>query len=179
MAETPTSRIWGGRLKYLGLAAAIMFVQLLPLGAIPAQIAGPDFLLVVTLAYAARRPEYLQVGVVIAVFLLADLLFQRPPGLWAAFVCILSEMLRKRSKGLRNVPLLLEWATVSLGILAITLGYRLVLTVTLVPQAPLGLTLMQMLMTMAAYPIVVLIAQFFFGLSRPAPGQVDSFGHKL
>ncbi|KQI68149.1 hypothetical protein AN189_12140 [Loktanella sp. 3ANDIMAR09] len=179
MAETPTSRIWAGRFKYVGLVAVIFFVQLMPLNAIPVRFTGPDLLLLVTLAYAARRPDYLPFGLIMVVFLLADLLFQRPPGLWAALVCILSEMLRAQSRGLRNVPLLLEWGTVSLGIVAITLGYRLILAITVVPQAPLALTLIQMVMTIVAYPVVVLVAQLIFGITRPAPGQTDSFGHKL
>ena len=114
-----------------------------------------------------------------AVFLLTDLLFQRPPGLWAALVVVLTETLRSRSRGLRNVPLVLEWGTVAFGIVAITLANRLVLAIMLTPQAPLTLTLIQMVMTIMIYPVVVLVAQVLFGLTRPAPGQVDSLGHRL
>ncbi|MCF7699235.1 rod shape-determining protein MreD [Loktanella sp. M215] len=179
MVDSPASTLWTGRVVYLALATIVVFIQLLPLDTSPPGFAGPDVLLALTLAWVARRPAYVPFGVVVAVFLLTDLLFQRPPGLWAALVVILTEAVRSRSRGLRNVPLALEWGTVTVGIVAITLANRLVLIVVMTPQAPLTLTLIQMVMTIAIYPVVVGVGHFFFGLTRPAPGQVDSRGHRL
>ena len=179
MAETPTARIWWGRATFLGLAALILLVQLLPNGAVPGAWAGPDMLLVLVFAFVVRRPKFVPFALLAVVLLLADLLLQRPPGLWAALVCIVSEMLRRRSRGLRNVPLAMEWGTVALGILAVTVGYRLVTMLAMLPQSPLGLALVQTTVTILVYPVVVGVAQIFFGLTRPAPGQVDSFGHSL
>lgn len=179
MADNPAARIWTGRAAYLVVAMAIVFVQLLPLDTAPPRWAPPDLLLAVTLAWVARRPEFLPFPVVFAVFLLADLLFQRPPGLWAALVLILTETVRSRSRGLRSVPLALEWGTISVGIVAITLANRLVLAIVMTPQVPLTLTMIQMVLTIVIYPLVVFVAQVLFGLTRPAPGQVDSLGHRL
>lgn len=179
MADSPTATVWIGRLVYLGLALLVIFIQLMPLDTAPPNWAAPDLLLAITLAWVARRPEFLPFGIVFVVFLLADLLFQRPPGLWAALVLVLSEMIRARARALRNVPLLLEWGTIATGIVAISLANRLILAIAMTPQAPLALTLIQMVMTIGVYPLVVLIAQFAFGLTRPAPGQVDSLGHRL
>ena len=179
MVNSPAARIWIGRAIYIAVAMGIVFIQLLPLDTAPSSWAAPDVLLAVTLVWVARRPEFLPFGVVFAVFLLTDLLFQRPPGLWAALVVILTETVRSRSRGLRNVPLALEWGTVAMGIVAITLGNRLVLAIVMTPQAPLTLTLIQMVLTIAVYPVIVLMAQLLFGLTRPAPGQVDSLGHRL
>ena len=179
MADSPAARIWIGRAVYLAVATAIVFLQLLPIDTAPPAWAPPDLLLAVTLAWVARRPEFLPFFVVFLVFLLTDLLFQRPPGLWAALVLILTETVRSRSRGLRNVPLALEWGTVATGIVAITLGNRLVLAIVMTPQAPLTPTLVQMVLTIVIYPVVVVVAQVLFGLTRPAPGQVDSLGHRL
>ena len=179
MGDSPVARIWIGRAVYLAVAMAIIFLQLLPLDTAPPEWAPPDVLLAVTLAWVARRPEFLPFFVVFLVFLLTDLLFQRPPGLWAGLVLILTETVRSRSRGLRNVPLALEWGTVAVGIVAITLANRLVLAIVMTPQAPLTPTLVQMVLTIAIYPVVVLVAQVLFGLTRPAPGQVDSLGHRL
>ena len=179
MADNPVARIWIGRAVYLAVAMAIIFLQLLPLDTAPPEWAPPDVLLAVTLAWVARRPEFLPFFVVFLVFLLTDLLFQRPPGLWAGLVLILTETVRSRSRGLRNVPLALEWGTVAVGIVAITLANRLVLAIVMTPQAPLTPTLVQMVLTIAIYPVVVVVAQVLFGLTRPAPGQVDSLGHRL
>ena len=179
MADSPAARIWIGRAVYLAVATAIVFLQLLPIDTAPPAWAPPDLLLAVTLAWVARRPEFLPFFVVFLVFLLTDLLFQRPPGLWAALVLILTETVRSRSRGLRNVPLALEWGTVATGIVAITLANRLVLAIVMTPQAPLTPTLVQMVLTIVIYPVVVVVAQVLFGLTRPAPGQVDSLGHRL
>jgi len=91
----------------------------------------------------------------------------------------LTETLRKRAANIRNMPIGLEWGSVTVGLIAITLVYRIVLSVVLLPQDPLGLTLIQMGMTIAFYPLVAVLAHLIFGVSRPAPGQVNSLGHRL
>lgn len=140
---------------------------------------GPDLLLLVTLVWAARRPDYLPAFMVAGVFIVADLLFQRPPGLWAALVLILTEILRARARGLRVLPFMLEWAGVAAGIVAITVVYRVTLALVMVPQPTLGLTLVHMILTILTYPAVVLVAYLVFGVARPAQGEVDALGHRL
>jgi rod shape-determining protein MreD len=56
---------------------------------------------------------------------------------------------------------------------------RVVLMVVMSPQQPLALTLIEMVMTIVFFPLVIVIAQFVFGVARPALGQVDSRGHRL
>lgn len=179
MAETPTTRIWLGRSIFLAIATVLVFAQLLPLDTRPHIWAAPDWLLAATLVWVSRRPEYSPILVIALVFFLADLLFQRPPGLWSGLVVILTEIIRTRAKGIRNMPFALEWGSVALGILAITLVNRAVLMVVMSDQAPLGLTLIQMGMTIIFFPLVVVVAHFLFGVSRPALGQVDNRGHRL
>ncbi|MEY1556648.1 rod shape-determining protein MreD [Yoonia sp. R2331] len=179
MAETPTTTLWLGRAMFLGLALVLMFLQLVPLNMEPGGLVAPDLLLAVTVAWIARRPDYAPFYVIAAIYLLSDLLFQRPPGLWAALVLIMTEMLRARTKRIRDMPILLEWGSVAVGIAAITLANRIVLAIVMMPQAPLGLTLILMLTTIAVYPVVVLVAHFLFGVTRTAPGAVDSLGHRL
>lgn len=179
MAETPTVQIWTGRLIFVVLAALIIFLQLLPLDTRPEIWPLPDFLLLIALGWSARRPDFAPVTFIAAIFLLADLLFQRPPGLWAGLVVILTEVFRRRARQLRNTPILLEWGSVAVGIVAINLAYRFALALTATPQAPLTLTILQIAMTILCYPVILGIAHLVFGVSRPAPGQTDSFGHRL
>jgi len=179
MAEAPSSQIWTGQALFGALALAVIFLQLLPLNMEPGPWAAPDFLLAGTLVWTARRPDFAPAVVIAAIFLLTDLLFQRPPGLWAALVLVLTEVLRSRRNDIRNMPLMLEWGTVAMGIIAITLANRAILTITMTPQTPLGLTLIQMIMTILSYPLVVLVAHFVFGVTRTAPGQVNALGRKL
>ena len=145
----------------------------------PKRWIAPDLLLLITLAWVARRPSFVPILGVAAVFLLSDLLYQRPPGLWTALVLILSEALRARANSMRTLPFWLEWATVAGGILLITGIYRFTLSMVLVPQASLGLTLIQATLTIASYPLVVFVSYALFGVNRPAPGEVDEFGRRL
>lgn len=179
MAEAATARHLGGRLIWLALSAAIIFVQLLPLDTVPRGWAGPDWLLVLTIVWVARRPEFAPAPLIAALFLLADLLFQRPPGLQAGLALIFTEMLRNRAAGLRQLPFPLEWAIVGIGILTIALLQRVVLAMTLTPQPGATLTLMQAASSTLVYPIIVFLAYIAFGISRPAPGEVDALGHRL
>lgn len=179
MADPASHRIWPKQVSYALIAVAIVFVQLLPLNTVPRVWAAPDILMVTTLVWVARRPDFVPVLLISAVFLVADLLFQRPPGLMTALVVVLTEMLRNRAGSLRNAPFGIEWLTVAFGIGAITLGNRLVLAAVVTPQAPLGLTLIQMVLTILAYPVVVAVAHVVFGVSRPAPGEVNALGRRL
>lgn len=173
-----TSR-FGHRCLFLGLAALVLFVRLLPLTAIPVRWPGPDIILCLTLAWVQRRPEYVPVLVVAGVFLVDDLLAMRAPGLWALLVLIGTEFLRSRESEFRDLPFLLEWSVTSVVILAIAIANRLVLAIFIVPQTGLGLTLLQVISTIAAYPVVVLVSHFAFGLRKAATGEVDALGHRL
>jgi rod shape-determining protein MreD len=59
------------------------------------------------------------------------------------------------------------------------LGEALVLLVAGVDQPRLGLTLVELIVTILAYPVVVGLSQFVFGLRKVAPGEVDELGHRI
>lgn len=170
---------WSGRITYVVLASVLLVAPLLPLSAVPRAYATPDILLLVTAAWAARRPDTLPAPVVVGVFLLADFLFQRPPGLYAALVLLMTEWLRRRSLRLRKGSFLGEWVAVGTAIAAMGLGNRAILAAMMTPQAPLGLTLTQLILTIALYPVIAGVAHLALGLRRPAQGEVDSLGHRL
>ena len=125
-------------------------------------------------AWALRRPDYVPVLLLAGVMLVADLLFHRPPGLLAMLVVIGNEYLRKRAAGLRDASFAGEWLAVAMIITAITILNRLVLMVMGVDQAALGPILIQMLMSIAAYPAVVLVSQTVLGIRRLAPSEADA-----
>lgn len=179
MADTTSTQIWMGRLTYILLACLIIFIQLLPLDTRPQTWAAPDVLLAMTMVWVARRPDLIPVWVIAGVFLLTDLLYQRPPGLWSGLAIILTEMLRARSRSFRHTSFALEWGSVAAGIIAITMVNRATLAVVITPQAPLGLTLIEMVMTIVIYPLVLIIAHYVFGVSRPTPAQAQSLGQRI
>jgi len=179
MAESPTAYRWIGRFWFIALACGLMFLQLLPLQTLPRSWAPPDMILAFTLAWIARRPDLVPAVSVAAIFLLADLLFQRPPGLMAFVVLIATEFLRSRSEVIRSGSFAFEWLTVTLIIVAITLSSRALLAITATAQAPLALTMFQMTMTILAFPLAVLVSFLLFGIRRPALGEVDAFGRPV
>lgn len=179
MADSPIAQRWLGRFWFVALACGLMFLQLLPLQTLPRSWAPPDMILAITMVWVARRPDLAPVLSIAAVYLLADLLFQRPPGLMALAVLIATEFLRSRSEAIRSGSFAFEWLTVALVIVAITLGYRAVLATTASPQTPLTLSMFQMFMTILAYPLAVMVSYLLFGIRRPALGEVDAFGRPV
>lgn len=174
MGDQVDARTWANRGLFVALALALVFGDLVPLDQRPAQWASPDLLLVCACLWVARRPDYLPLPVLAVIFFATDLLFQRPPGLWAALVVLLTETIRSRENDLRTMSFLSEWGMVAVGLTAITLANRLVLALVMTPQAPLGMTMVQLVATIAAYPVIAALAYFVFGISRLPPDTLRS-----
>lgn len=174
MAEHTSLRLWLMRAGFLGLALVIMFFHLLPLDTAPRRWAPPDLLIAFAFAWVLRRPDYVPVLSLALVMLMADLMFQRPPGLLALLVVLGSEYLKNQATGLREASFLGEWAAVAMVLVGITLANRLILALVAVQPAPLGLSLIQMGLTIAAYPLVVLLSQTLMGVRRPAPSDANA-----
>ncbi|HHI70488.1 MAG TPA: hypothetical protein ENJ91_05750 [Rhodobacteraceae bacterium] len=111
--------------------------------------------------------------------LLADMLFQRPPGLMAALVVIGTEFLRRRTHLMRELPFLFEWAMVAGVMVAMLIAYRLVLIVVMQPRPSFWLSVTLLISTIAAYPLVVAFSRYVLGVRKIAPGEVDELGHRI
>ena len=179
MAEPRPARIWVMRAAFIGIALLVMFYRLLPLDMMPPRFAGPDILVALCFAWALRRPDYVPALSIAGVMLLADILFQRPPGLWAALMLLAVEFLKSRDRRDRETTFLMEWLRVAIVLLAITIAYRLVLALLIVPTGTAFLTLMRYATTIAAYPLVVILSQGLLGVRRMAPGDFDHAGRSL
>ena len=173
-----TSHLWTYRATFVFLVAVIAFVQLLPLSPGPGAIPGPDVILLIAFSWIVMRPDFVPVALLAFVFLLADLLLMRPPGLWTALVVLGGEFLRSRQAQLREASFIMEWALVSGLILSITIAYGVILTVFGVTQPSLGLTILRLLFTILCYPLVVILAGRAFGLRKIRAGDQDGFGQR-
>ncbi|WP_171130806.1 MULTISPECIES: rod shape-determining protein MreD [unclassified Ruegeria] len=174
--DRPVSQLWGKRCLYLGLALAIMFLHLLPLDTKPDRWPFPDFLIALTFAWVMRRPEFVPIVSVAAVMLMADLLLQRPPGLLAALVVLGTGYLRNAAPGMRDAGFLAEWSTVAAVITAIFVLNRMILAILSVQQAALGPVAIQVMLTIAIYPIIVLLSQSAFGVRRFSVTDTGAIG---
>jgi rod shape-determining protein MreD len=176
MTDRTALRRLSGPLIFTALCLGWLFVQLLPLGLAPGGWPGPDLMLALAMAWIIRRPEDLPVWLLAGLFLTADLLLMRPPGLWAALVLLALEALRRRQTRLRAMPLSGEFAMVAALIGGLTLANWAMLTLLLVEQPGLPAQLAQALSTLAVYPLVV--GALHFGLDlRKRPVQ-EGFGRR-
>lgn len=165
--------IWGYGLLYVALAFGLIVIRLLPLGPASGLFVAPDLLLALTLAWVLRQPHVLPIGLVVAVFLLADFLLQRPPGLWTALALITTEYIRVQRRTMPELNFVLEWGWMAGLILAMTLADRVVLWALGATQTTIGLALVQALTTIIAYPLVVLVSHYIFGLRNLSPSEVE------
>jgi rod shape-determining protein MreD len=179
VVDPVTLGLWGGRGLYLGLVLAMVFLRLLPVDTEAGGLTAPDLILCLTAAWVLRRPDHVPPVMIAGVFLVCDLLFLRPPGLWTLIVLVATEFLRAREPLARELPFPLEWAMVGLVFVAAALAEVVILAVLFVPGPGVGLALGHMLITILAYPAVVGVLWLAFGLRRPAPGEVDRFGRRL
>ncbi|MGR3501562.1 rod shape-determining protein MreD [Pseudaestuariivita sp.] len=180
MAErADLSHVWTMRATFVALCFGVLVVYLLPTDALGSRWPAPDLMLALTFVWALRRPRYVPILLIALVFLLADLLFQRPPGLLAGLVVMATEWLKGRARTMRDGGWVTELATAVGALVAVTLAYRLILIALFVPVPPLALTLIELIFTAAAIPVLMVLSRLAFGLRRTAPGEVDTLGHRL
>ncbi|MEQ6250588.1 rod shape-determining protein MreD [Sulfitobacter sp. HNIBRBA3233] len=138
----------------------------------------PDLLICFAFAWSLRRPEYVPAVSLALVFLLADLLLQRPPGLWALMALLACENLKSRGRALRDGTFGAEWLAVALLLAMLLIANRIVLIFLLVTPPPLGLNLIEFGVTVAIYPLVVAVTHWLMGVRKSAPGELDALGQR-
>lgn len=139
-------------------------------------LVGPDLLIAFAFAWSLRRPEYVPTLLLAVIFLMTDLMLQRPPGLWALLALLACENLKGRSRILRDSTFGAEWVAVAILLTGILLANRIVLSIMLVPAPQLRLSLLELGITVLIYPAVVFITRSVMGVRRAAPGELDALG---
>ncbi|MGJ8615700.1 MAG: rod shape-determining protein MreD [Sulfitobacter sp.] len=209
MNDQSPALLWAMRLAFVLLVFVILFFHLLPLDTQPIDLftpqllplentapaearleellgteqprrwIAPDLILCFACAWALRRPEYVPALSLALVFLFADLLLQRPPGLWALLALIGCENLKSRARSLRDANFVAEWLTVGVIMIAITLLNHIVLALVLVETPKLALSLSELAMTLLFYPVTVLITHSLMRVRKTAPGDLDALGQRV
>ncbi|AXI48135.1 rod shape-determining protein MreD [Sulfitobacter sp. SK012] len=208
MNELSPARLWLMRAGFVLLTALIIFYQLLPLDTAPVDLfttdlvplaasdssdarlerllhlsdprrwIGPDLLLGFAMAWSLRRPEYVPAILLAGIFLLADMLLQRPPGLLALLTLVGCENLKMRERGLRDATFVAEWIAVAFVMVSIFIANRIILSLLLVDTAPWGLSLIELGMTLLFYPLIAGVTHGLMGVRKTAPGELDSKGQR-
>jgi len=154
------------RLLFAAICFAVIFFSILPNQLGTSRFPWPDVLYLLAASWVLRRPEYAPFWLIAAAALLMDAFFLRPMGLWAALMVLGTEFLRRREEPSRDLPFLIEWATVSATLLAMIIISRALYTMLLIDRAPIGLTLLGLLVSIVSYPLFVFINRYVFGIRK-------------
>ncbi len=173
------TQLWGMRLTFALVFCVVLFFHLLPLETTPRRWVGPDLLISFAFAWSLRRPDYVPSIALAGLFLLADMLLQRPPGLWALLALLACENLKSRARSLRDGTFASEWLTVCITLILVALAYRVGMVITLLEPPELGLSFIELVMTMICYPLVVATTHWVLGVRKSAPGEYEPSGGQL
>ncbi len=172
MAERRNT-IWVYRLVFVGLTAVVGFLQLVPLSPGPGGLPGPDVILLMVFSWVIMRPDYVPILLVALVMLAADLLFMRPPGLWAALAVLGAEFLRGWHATLRSASFFTEWLLIAGVVAAMALANAIILSIFGVEQPSVGMTVIRLFFTVISYPLVVILAGRAFGVRKIRAGDPE------
>jgi len=173
MVRNPATARWLYGAAYASVMGVIILIRLIPVEFGPHGYPGPDFLICITFAWLLRRPHNLPTPLIALAFLVADMLFMRPPGLWTALVVLAAEFLRAREASSRELPFLAEWAMVSAVLMALSLANHVILLIFSVNQVALSPMLLQVAATALVYPVIVILSRLVFGVDKLIPGETD------
>ena len=150
---------------YFCIGLLIIFFQILPLQTIPQTWSGPNVLLVFFAAIVSTRPEFTSSFLVASIFLIEDFFLMRPPGLMSALTVLGFYFLTRKFQNQEGNSFLFGWGSVTTCLAIILLLYYLISVLLFIPSAGFKLTLMELLTTLALYPIFSVLIRSFVKLN--------------
>ena len=146
---------------YFCIGLLIIFFQILPLQTTPQAWSGPNVLLVFFAAIVTKRPEFTSSFLVASIFLIEDFFLMRPPGLMSSLTVLGFYFLKRKFRYQEGNSLLFGWGSVTTCLTIILLLYYFISILLFIPSAGFRLTLMELIVTLALYPVFsVLIGSF-------------------
>ena len=146
---------------YFCIGLLIIFFQILPLQTTPQTWSGPNILLVFFAAIVSKRPEFISSFLIASIFLIEDFFLMRPPGLMSALTVLSFYFLKRKFQNQEVNSFIFGWGSVITCLTIVLLLYYFISVLLFIPSAGFKLTLMELLMTLALFPIFsVLIGSF-------------------
>ena len=155
MVVDPSLRILRLRLTYLLIVMLFVLFQTMPIHTSTDQLAMPDIPLVITFAWVMRRPDVMDPILITVAFLFADMILQRPPGLWTLIALCASMFLRLRTIYFKEVIFFYEWLMIAIVVIICFAAHQFLLLLTFLPTHNLALLLKQAFFTVILYPIFI------------------------
>ena len=153
--EDPPLRILRLKLTYLLIIMLEVLFQTLPTHTSLYQFYMPDILLVITFVWIMRRPDVMDPILITLAFLFADMILQRPPGIWTLIALCATMFLRSRSMYFKEIIFFYEWLIIAIVIIFSFTAHHFVLILTFLPTHNLKLLAMQAFLTIMLYPIFI------------------------
>lgn len=124
----------------------------------------PNLAYCIVAAWIVRRPECVPLSIVAITALLEETLLLTPPGLWSAAMVLSALFLRDSGAMIKRTTFVLEWGLVSITFLVASVVCALLKLALFIPSASLQLMSLDVMATVAAYPLVVLVSNQLFGV---------------
>ena len=159
MVVDPPLRILRLRLTYLLIVMLLVLFQTMPIHTSIDQYIMPDIPLVITFAWVMRRPDVMDPILITIAFLFADMILQRPPGLWALIALCASMFLRLRTTYFKEVIFVYEWLMIAIVIIICFTAHHFLLLLTFLPTHNLELLVKQALFTIILYPVFIWLSR--------------------
>ena len=152
------------QILYFCIGLLIIFFQILPLQTTPQSWSGPNVLLVFFAALVIKRPEFTSSLLIAVVFLIEDFFLMRPPGLMSSLTVLGLYILKRKFQNQEDTSLVFVWGNVAICLTLILLICYFVLKLLFIPSAGLRLTIMEITVTLAIYPIFSILVGSFDNL---------------
>ena len=141
------------QILYFCIGLLIIFFQILPLQTTPQNWSGPNVLLVFFAAIVTKRPEFTSSFLIALIFLIEDFFLMRPPGLMPALIVISFFILKRKIQNQEENSLIFIWVNVATYLTLVLLSYYMISVLLFLPSAGFSLTLMEIIVSLALYPI--------------------------
>ena len=149
------------QVMYFCIGLLIIFFQILPLQTTPQTWSGPNVLLVFFAAVVTKRPEFTSSFLVASIFLIEDFFLMRPPGLMSSLTVLGFYFLKRKFHYQEGNSLIFGWGSATTCLTLILLLYYFISVLLFIPSAGFRLTLIELIVTLALYPVFsVLIGSF-------------------
>ena len=152
------------QILYFCIGLLIIFFQILPLQTTPQSWSGPNVLLVFFAALVIKRPEFTSSILIAVVFLIEDFFLMRPPGLMSSLTVLGLYILKRKFQNQEDTSLVFVWGNVAICLTLILLICYFVSKLLFIPSAGLRLTIMEITVTLAIYPIFSILVGSFDNL---------------
>lgn len=179
MDETRADILIRRWILYFVICSGVILIHLIPLDLYPARFSAPDLILTYSFALVIREGRYIPWPLAGSIFLLADILLNRPLGLWALLSLAAIEIVRANRIAFREMFFITEWVAIAAICITMGLAQQFILAFALSPSLDGAYLSWQIGLTILSYPIVVFLTSEVFGLRKAKPGSFNALGQKI